>query len=134
MHPYLPQHELLEYLEEKGIVAEAYSPLGSTDSPLLKDEDIKDIADKHGVSAGTILISYQGEPREVDLLLSRLSLFARLTTPPDWVVNRNVVVLPKSVTEQRIIDNLKIVKLDAEDMDTLNSLYKTKGQRFIKPE
>lgn len=49
-------------------------------------------------------------------------------------VNRNVVVLPKSVTEQRIIDNLKIVKLDAEDMDTLNSLYKTKGQRFIKPE
>lgn len=49
-------------------------------------------------------------------------------------VNRNVVVLPKSVTERRIIDNLKMVKLDAEDMDTLNSLYKTKGQRFIKPE
>ncbi|TKA51684.1 hypothetical protein B0A53_05389 [Rhodotorula sp. CCFEE 5036] len=108
LHPYLPQHELLEYLEEKGIVAEAYSPLGSTDSPLLKDDDIKKIADKHGVSVGTILISYQ--------------------------VNRNVVVLPKSVTAQRIIDNLKIVKLDAEDMDTLNSLYKTKGQRFIKPD
>jgi glycerol 2-dehydrogenase (NADP+) len=69
LHPYLPQHELLEYLEEKGIVAEAYSPLGSTDSPLLKDDDIKKIADKHGVSVGTILISYQGE-REDDLLLS----------------------------------------------------------------
>lgn len=69
LHPYLPQHELLEYLEEKGIVAEAYSPLGSTDSPLLKDHDIKKIADKHGVSVGTILISYQGE-REDDHLLS----------------------------------------------------------------
>lgn len=49
-------------------------------------------------------------------------------------VNRNVVVLPKSVTEKRIIDNSKVVKLDSEDMETLNSLYKTKGKRFIKPE
>jgi hypothetical protein len=37
-----------------------------------------------------------------------------------------------AVTAQRIIDNLKIVKLDAEDMDTLNSLYKTKGQRLYR--
>lgn len=48
-------------MHEKGIVAEAYSPLGSTDSPLLTDEDLQRIADKHGVSTGTILISYQGE-------------------------------------------------------------------------
>lgn len=67
LHPYLPQHELIEYLEERGIVAEAYSPLGSTDSPLLKDEDIKQIADKHGVSVGTILISYQGEREDARL-------------------------------------------------------------------
>ncbi|POY75748.1 putative Glycerol 2-dehydrogenase (NADP(+)) [Rhodotorula taiwanensis] len=108
LHPYLPQHELLEYLEKKGIVAEAYSPFGSTNSPLLTDQDIQKIADKHDVSVGTILISYQ--------------------------VNRNVVVLPKSVTEKRIIDNSKVVKLDSEDMETLNSLYKTKGKRFIKPD
>ncbi|GAA5881875.1 hypothetical protein JCM3774_005762 [Rhodotorula dairenensis] len=108
LHPYLPQHELLEYMHEKGIVAEAYSPLGSSNSPLLNDEDIQRIADKHGVRPGTILISYQ--------------------------VNRNVVVLPKSVTEQRIIENLKIVQLDPEDMELLNSLHKTKGQRLIKPD
>lgn len=108
LHPYLPQHELLEYLAKKNILAEAYSPLGSTDSPLLKDEDIQKIADKHGVSVGTVLISYQ--------------------------VNRNVVVLPKSVTEKRIIDNFNIVQLDSDDMETLNSLYKTKGKRFIKPD
>lgn len=65
--------------------------------------------------------------------LTKLSSVARLTTPLE-PVNRNVVVLPKSVTERRIIDNLKIVKLDAKDMATLNSLYKNKGQRFIKPE
>jgi len=48
------------------------------------------------------------------------------------IVQREVVVLPKSVTEKRIIDNLKIIKLDDEDMETLNNLYKTKGKRFIK--
>ncbi|GAA5851774.1 hypothetical protein JCM9279_004401 [Rhodotorula babjevae] len=108
LHPYLPQHDLIVYLKSKDIIPQAYSPLGSTDSPLLKDEEIQQIADKHGVSAGTVLISYQ--------------------------VNRGVVVLPKSVTEKRIVDNLRLVKLDDDDMETLNSLHKTKGKRFIKPD
>lgn len=60
LHPYLPQHDLVAYLASKDILAQAYSPLGSTDSPLLKDEEIQEIADKHGVSVGTVLISYQG--------------------------------------------------------------------------
>jgi glycerol 2-dehydrogenase (NADP+) len=48
-------------------------------------------------------------------------------------VARGVVVLPKSVTPARIEKNLKLVKLDEEEMKTLNELHKTKGQRFIKP-
>lgn len=75
LHPYNPQHDLKEYCEKKGILLEAYCPLGSTGSPLLGDEEVKRIAEKNGVSAATVLISYQ--------------------------VNRGVVVLPKSVTAQR---------------------------------
>ncbi|GAA6027136.1 hypothetical protein JCM8097_002421 [Rhodosporidiobolus ruineniae] len=108
LHPYLPQHELIAYLQEKGILPQAYSPLGSTDSPLLKDADITKIAEKHGVSTGTVLISYQ--------------------------VARDVVVLPKSVTPKRIEDNFKIIQLDQEDLDVLNGLHKTKGKRFIQPD
>ncbi|GAA5915582.1 hypothetical protein JCM6882_006379 [Rhodosporidiobolus microsporus] len=108
LHPYLPQHDLIDFLKSKNIRAQAYSPLGSTDSPLLKDEDIVKIADKHGVSTGTVLISYQ--------------------------VARDVVVLPKSVTPKRIEDNFKIIRLDADDLQVLNNLYKTKGKRFIKPD
>lgn len=108
LHPYLPQHSLLAYLASKGILAEAYSPLGSTDSPLLRDDAIVRIAEARGVSVGTVLISYQ--------------------------VARGVVVLPKSVTESRIKSNLEVVELSEGEMEVLNGLYKTKGQRFIKPD
>jgi len=106
-HPYLPQHELLQYCNGKGIILTAYSPLGSTDSPLLKDEDIKKIADKHSANVGQVLIS--------------------------WQVKRGVAVLPKSVNAQRIESNFKKCELDAEDMAILDNLHKKKSHRFIKP-
>lgn len=30
LHPFLPQHELVAWCKQEGIVLEAYSPLGST--------------------------------------------------------------------------------------------------------
>lgn len=36
----------------------AYSPLGSTGGPLLKEEKVAKIAEKHGVSVGTVLLNY----------------------------------------------------------------------------
>ncbi|PPQ88788.1 hypothetical protein CVT25_010474 [Psilocybe cyanescens] len=38
LHVYNPQHKLLKYLKDKGIAVEAYSPLGSTNSPLFTDD------------------------------------------------------------------------------------------------
>lgn len=60
-HPYLPQQEIVDLCKEKGILVEAYSPLGSTGSPMFKEEGILEVAKKHNVGPGTILISYQGE-------------------------------------------------------------------------
>lgn len=44
------------------------------------------------------------------------------------------MVLPKSVTEKRIVENLKVVTLDADDLKTLNDLHKTTSKRFVKPD
>ncbi|ODN81754.1 hypothetical protein L202_02139 [Cryptococcus amylolentus CBS 6039] len=108
LHPYNPQHELLKYSKEKGILLEAYSPLGSTSSPLHEDPELLAVAKKHDVTAATVLISYQ--------------------------VNRGVVVLPKSVTPARIESNLKTVKLDEEDLARLDKIAEGgKQKRFTAP-
>lgn len=60
-HPLLPQQDIADFCKEKGILIEAYSPLGSTGSPLFEEEGVKEVAKKHGVGLGTVLISYQGE-------------------------------------------------------------------------
>lgn len=61
LHAYNPQKKLLKFMKEKGIVAQAYSPLGSTNSPLLKDEVVVSIAQKKGVEPGAVLLAYLGE-------------------------------------------------------------------------
>lgn len=81
---------------------------GFSDSPLLPDPEINAIARKYGVPPATVLISYH--------------------------VNQGVVVLPKSVSPQRIIDNLKVIQLSKEDLCTLNSIAAAgKAQRTNTP-
>jgi glycerol 2-dehydrogenase (NADP+) len=107
-HPYLPQEELVDFCQSKSIVVTAYSPLGSTGSPLFQEEGIQKVAKKHGISEGTVCISY--------------------------AVARGNVVIPKSVTPARIETNLKVVDLDKEDMDALNAIHKEKGvKRYVYP-
>lgn len=60
-HPLLPQQDIADFCKEKGILIEAYSPLGSTGSPLFEEEGVKEVAKKHSVGLGTVLISYQGK-------------------------------------------------------------------------
>ncbi|KAL1962695.1 hypothetical protein VTN77DRAFT_9239 [Rasamsonia byssochlamydoides] len=108
LHPYCPQHKLKKWCEDKGIVLEAYCPLGSTNSPLLKDPEIGAIAEKYKVSPATILISYQ--------------------------VNRGCIVLPKSVNPSRIEENFKVIPLAKEDMEVLEGMAaRGKQQRVNTP-
>lgn len=51
-----------------------------------------------------------------------------------FLVAKGHVVLPKSVTPERIEANLKAAALDAADVEKLDSLAASgKQQRFIKP-
>ncbi|KAI7465255.1 Aldo/keto reductase [Hortaea werneckii] len=102
LHPFLPQHELKRWCKEKGILLEAYSPLGSSGAPLQSDPAIQVLATKYSVQPVTILISYH--------------------------VNQGVVVLPKSVTEARITQNRNVIKFEKEDLVMLDSLASQEGK------
>lgn len=94
LHPSCHQPEIRELCAEKGIVVTSYSPLGSDNSPLLKNETVKKIAEKHSVHPANILISLQ----------------ANLP---------NTTVLPKSVTNERIKSNAQVVSLSEEEIKEL---------------
>ncbi|KAI9695306.1 MAG: hypothetical protein M1820_008713 [Bogoriella megaspora] len=107
-HPYLPQQEIVDFCTEQGIIVEAYSPLGSTGSPLFKEGGVQEIAQKHKASAGSVLLSYH--------------------------IARGLVVLAKSVTLSRIEDNMQLVKLDPSDVTALDKISQSKGvTRFVYP-
>ncbi|KAL0953976.1 hypothetical protein HGRIS_005135 [Hohenbuehelia grisea] len=113
IHVYNPQHGLIDYLKSKGITPQAYSPLGSTNSPLLSDETVTEIAGKHSLNTADVLLGY--------------------------LVTKGYVVLPKSVTPARIAANLTGAvaaskKLESADIQKLDGLAAAgKQKRFITP-
>ncbi|KAG2134031.1 NADP-dependent oxidoreductase domain-containing protein [Suillus bovinus] len=114
IHLYNPQLELLDYLKSKNIVPQAYSPLGSTNSPLLTDECATEIAKKRGLKSTS------------DVLLG-------------YLLAKDIVVLPKSVTPSRIESNLTgaleaYSALTPEDIEILDGVAAGgKQKRFIMP-
>ncbi|OAA65158.1 Aldo/keto reductase-like protein [Niveomyces insectorum RCEF 264] len=89
LHPGNPSPKLLAYCASKGIHCSAYSPLGSTGSPLYSDENILAIAKSKGRT-----------PQQVLLL---------------WGLRHGTSVLPKSVTKDRIEANFDLDGWDLTD-------------------
>ncbi len=115
MHPYLPQNDLVDFCRKQNIHLTAYSPLGSgdrassnkkTNEPnMMADETVKELAEKLKVSAAQILIAYS--------------------------VKRGIVVIPKSVNQDRIKQNLEAASIELEDSDMKILEDIDKDYRFI---
>ena len=136
LHIYNPSHNLLNFLRSKNIVAQAYSPLGSTNSPLLTDETATSLAEKYNLKVSDILLGYLGTSSytKSDFQLSVID--ASLCTS---AVAKDIVVLPKSVTPARIASNFHgaleagaKLKANPDDLAKLDGLAAAGKQlRFV---
>jgi diketogulonate reductase-like aldo/keto reductase len=95
-HPKLYQKDLMDYCVKHEIVLTAYSSLAKGE--LINDKNIMKIAKKNKKSTAQILLK--------------------------WAVQQNIVVIPKSSHEERMVDNFDLFSWDIseEDMKYLDSL------------
>ncbi|KAI0058405.1 Aldo/keto reductase [Artomyces pyxidatus] len=112
-HPFLPQVELKNFCEDKGILITAYSPLGRPPSgqpPTVPTEGVPSLLSNSTVVG--ITEKYKVTPAQV--LLS-------------WGVQRGTPVIPKSENEERMRANITLLHLDETDMKVLDTEHTKPG-------
>jgi 2,5-diketo-D-gluconate reductase A len=98
LHPRFQQRDKRDFLRERDIHIESWSPLGS--GRMLDDSTVGAIAKKHGKSIAQIIIR--------------------------WHLQEGLIVIPKSTHKERIVENFAVLdfELDADDMDKILRLDK----------
>ncbi|KAJ3769333.1 NADP-dependent oxidoreductase domain-containing protein [Lentinula raphanica] len=107
---WFPQVEMLEFSKKTGILLEAYSPLGSAErvEQSLNVPEVKQVAKDLGMTPAQVLIS--------------------------WHIQRGTVVLPKSITPSRVIENIQLRKLPESAFEKIeNAARAHKPQRGSNP-
>ena len=95
-HPYLNQHFLRSFCNKTGIQVTAWAPLGR--AHLFEDPVIVKLAEKYGRTPAQIILR--------------------------WELQNDIIVIPKSVHRERIIENCKLFdfELTPEDMALMDGL------------
>lgn len=101
-HPGFAQVELVKYCQKNNIIVEAWSPLGRSDS--LNNKTIKSLSRKYDKTPAQIILR--------------------------WIVQQNIIPLPKSTTPSRIIENINIFdfELDNDDIELINNIKESNAE------
>lgn len=101
LHPYLIQQEVVDYCKKHNIIPQAWSPLGSSKVPLLKDEVLIWIGGKYGKSPAQVVLR--------------------------WNIQKGIVAIPKSSSRERQAENFDIFdfELTQEEIQQIDDLDKS---------
>ena len=96
IHPGMPQTEIINYCQAKGMVMEASSPLGN--GMILSNDKLQELAHKKNKTVAQICLRYGLE--------------------------RDLVLIPKTVTPTRLRENLALMdfSLTKEEMDIIDAI------------
>lgn len=113
LHPYFIQEEALNTMKYYQVQPEAWAPLGGGRHNPFENEMLKEIAQKYKKTVGQVILR--------------------------WNVQRDVVVIPKSIHKERIEENLAIwdFNLTEEEMKKISSLdmgYQGTAIKHFDPE
>lgn len=97
-HPFNQQTETQKFLKDNGVRIESWGPFAEGRNNLFTNEVLAGIGKKHNKSVAQVTLR--------------------------WMIQRGVVVIPKSVHKERIIENFRVFdfELSADDMEKIATL------------
>lgn len=97
-NPFYQQIEAEAFMQEKGVQVESWAPFAEGKNNMFQNETLAAIAGKYGKSIAQVILR--------------------------WLIQRNIVVIPKSIRKERIIENFNVFdfELTKEDMKKIAAL------------
>jgi 2,5-diketo-D-gluconate reductase A len=97
-HPFYQQTESAAFMKEQGVQHQSWAPFAEGLNNMFNNEVLASIAEKHNKSVAQVVLR--------------------------WLVQREVVVIPKSVRKERIVENFDIFdfELSADDIEQISAL------------
>jgi diketogulonate reductase-like aldo/keto reductase len=97
-HPFHQRVETQKFLKENNIQIESWGPFAEGKNNIFHNEVLSSVAEKHGKTIAQVILR--------------------------WLVQRDIVVIPKSVRKERMAENFDIFdfELDASDMESIATL------------
>ncbi|MBJ9989447.1 aldo/keto reductase [Paenibacillus sp. S28] len=97
-HPFYQQIENAAFMKEQGVQHQSWGPFAEGRNNLFGNEVLASIAEKHNKSVAQVVLR--------------------------WLVQREVVAIPKSVRKERIVENFDIFdfELSADDIEQISTL------------
>lgn len=97
-HPFYQQIESAAFMKEQGVQHQSWAPFAEGKGDLFNNDVLASIAEKHHKSIAQIVLR--------------------------WLVQQDIVAIPKSVRKERIIENIDIFnfELNADDINRITSL------------
>lgn len=104
--PWFQEDEAVKFNDQQDIRTEAWAPFAEGKHDIFTNETIAEIGKKYGKANGQVILR--------------------------WLLQRGIVVIPKSVHKARMAENFDVFdfELSADDMKTMNSLDKNESQFF----